>query len=1027
MHRKKTSALAALALIFGATTAAVAAPEPPGPSIGAPASVTLITGDKVLVGPDGQVVNVQPAEGREQIPVATSVEDGHTFVTPLDATELLAAGKLDRRLFDVTTLLDFGYTQGQLPLIIKGHGVMAARSAENWRALTTSSDKIWLDGLRKPVLDRSAAQIGAPTAWAAGITGKGVKVAVLDTGVDGNHPDLKGRKIAEKNFSSDPDIVDKVGHGTHVASTIAGGDSKYRGIAPDAQLLAGKVCASTSCSDSAILDGMRWAAEQGADVVNLSLGGPDTPEIDPLEEAVNTLSAQYGTLFVIAAGNSGGKETVASPGSADAALTVGAVDREDNIAPFSSRGPRVGDGAIKPDVTAPGVGIVAAKAGTNGDHIAYSGTSMATPHVAGAAALLKSQHPDWTGNQIKSALISSAKPTVSLTPFDQGSGRIDLTKAIKQTAFAEPGSIHLGFQSWPHTDDQPATKQLTYVNPTDEPMTFSVSLQTAAPAGVFSVGSSTITVPAHGKTSVPVVADTRSGATGNLTGTVVATAGDLTLRTPVSVTSEVESYDVTFNYLDRDGKPTASYSTNLVGLDNTKRATPYDPSGTVKTRLPKGDYVTYAYIRSGARLDAVVQPKLVIAANTTVTLDARTTELVDVKFPSAVSGWPGADFSFARRSGNAAFGASMLFFGGFGTFGTSHLGPELPADEFGGSLSTQGKRADEENAFFRFSWQFSGRIPTGFAKAPQVSDLARVEYNIGQQQLGKNYYKGMYPFHTKGISGGRSSSLFTIAGGVRPVEYLTTDSNWQPLVYQLGPGWFNYEVSLQGPPKAFKPGDRITERANYAVFGPSISREYLTLGRAGDRLYASVPVLADNNGGFGYSKVNTAKSVLYRDGVAVSTQDRAAYAYLDVAPGAADYRLETELTRPFEFSTEIKAAWTFRSGHTDPSVYAALPLSVVRFTPKLDDNNSVRAGRLLRVPLVVEQQEGADNGKITSLDVEYSFDDGKTWRRAGVVGGKSALIYHPDIDGYASLRATAKDSKGNTSEVTIMRAYKVTK
>ncbi|HEX8868211.1 MAG TPA: hypothetical protein VF821_21315, partial [Lentzea sp.] len=441
---------------------------------------------------------------------------------------------------------------------------------------------------------------------------------------------------------------------------------------------------------------------------------------------------------------------------------------------------------------------------------------------------------------------------------------------------------------------------------------------------------------------------------------------------------------------------------------------------------PKGEYVTYAYIRSGARLDAVVQPKLVVAGNTTLTLDARTTELVDVKFPGAVDGWPGADFSFTRRSDKGIFGATLLFFGGFGTFGTAHLGPELPADQFGGSLSTQGKRADEANAFYRFSWQFSGRIPTGFARAPKISDLARVEYDIGQQQPGKNYYKGMYPFHLKGLSGGRSSSLFTVAGGVRPVEYLTTDSSWQPLVYQLGPGWFNYEVTQQGPPRAFRPGDQLTERVNYAVFGPSVAREYLGMGRAGDTLYASVPMLSDNNGGFGSSRVTTAKSVLYRDGVPVSTQDRAGYAYLDVAPAAADFRLETELTREFEFSTEIKAAWTFRSGHTDPAAYQALPFTVVRFAPKLDDNNSVRAGKLLRIPLVVEQPEGAGTGRITQLDVEYSFDDGKTWRRAGVVG-TSALIYHPDANGYASVRAKTKDSNGNTSEVSIIRAYKVTR
>ena len=162
----------------------------------------------------------------------------------------------------------------------------------------------------------------------------------------------------------------------------------------------------------------------------------DTPEVDLLEEAVNRLTAQTGTLFVIAAGNEGpGESTVGSPGSADAALTVGAVDKQDKLADFSSRGPRVGDGAVKPDVTAPGVDIVAAKAKKSviGDpvgeqYLRLSGTSMATPHTAGAAALLAQQHPSWKAGELKGALMGSAKPAADQTAFEQGTGRIDVAQ-----------------------------------------------------------------------------------------------------------------------------------------------------------------------------------------------------------------------------------------------------------------------------------------------------------------------------------------------------------------------------------------------------------------------------------------------------------------------------------------------------------------------------------------------------------------------------------------------------------------------
>jgi hypothetical protein len=142
----------------------------------------------------------------------------------------------------------------------------------------------------------------------------------------------------------------------------------------------------------------RHLVTKHAHIVNLSLGSPDGPGTDPIEDAVNRLSADYGALFVIAAGNNGrsrdGTGTLDSPGSAEAALAVGAVDRDDGLAAFSSRGPRIGDFGVKPEITAPGVGIVAARAALERPAIgepvgtAYqrlSGTSMATPHVAGAS------------------------------------------------------------------------------------------------------------------------------------------------------------------------------------------------------------------------------------------------------------------------------------------------------------------------------------------------------------------------------------------------------------------------------------------------------------------------------------------------------------------------------------------------------------------------------------------------------------------------------------------------------------------
>ena len=395
-----TVLLTTVALIDPVGARAAPAPEPAAPSAagwtsGGPAAdrgawVTLLTGDRVYV--DGDNLSVTAAPGRERIGFVQRSVNGHQQVIPNDALRLVSSGTLDSRLFDVTGLVQAGYDDAHstdLPTIVgytdQADGTARLRAAGDaritralpsvrgaavrvgkdragafWTSMTTGTGagagrriaggvaRIWLDGTRTISLDQSVPQIGAPQAWAAGYDGTGVTVAVLDTGVDATHPDLAGRIAEARNFTDAPDTTDTVGHGTHVASTVAGtgagSGGKYKGVAPGAALLIGKVCPTRNCPDSAILAGMEWAAPR-ARVVNLSLGGTDTPEVDPLEEAVNRLTAQTGALFVIAAGNNGQDGGVGSPSTADAALSVGAVDKQEKLASFSNRGPRW-DGAI---------------------------------------------------------------------------------------------------------------------------------------------------------------------------------------------------------------------------------------------------------------------------------------------------------------------------------------------------------------------------------------------------------------------------------------------------------------------------------------------------------------------------------------------------------------------------------------------------------------------------------------------------------------------------------------------------------
>lgn len=251
-------------------------------------------------------------------------------------------------------------------------------------------EKIWLDRKAKVLLDRSTTQVGAPTAWAAGLTGTGTKVAVLDTGADALHPDLAGRIVGSEDFtySAGGALSDLHGHGTHTASTVGGSgaasEGSRRGVAPGTDLLIGKALDDQGFgSESGIIAGMEWAVAQSADVVSMSLGldGPTGQCDDPIAASAEALSASSNSLFVIAAGNNGPtQDTVSSPGCAKSVLTVGAIDRTDAAAPFSSRGPAMVTHAVKPEISAPGVGIIAARSGGRGSdaYVAMSGTSMAT-------------------------------------------------------------------------------------------------------------------------------------------------------------------------------------------------------------------------------------------------------------------------------------------------------------------------------------------------------------------------------------------------------------------------------------------------------------------------------------------------------------------------------------------------------------------------------------------------------------------------------------------------------------------------
>ncbi|TDD45887.1 peptidase S8 [Kribbella antibiotica] len=682
MSHRSISALvaAAVALTVAAAPSATAAPPKPAKAESRATTITLITGDRLdVTSRPGQPDHVTAQPGSSSS-LVVNYSAGHTIAVPSSAAADVRSGRLDISLFDITTLLAERRDDAQsktLPVIVEYTGAAAktpagttssraltsirgraatvdkSKARDFWRSLTPGNARV-ASTIRRVTLDRrvqastdwSVPQIGVPAAWQRGFTGKGVKVAILDTGIDGNHPDLKGRITAEQNFSESADSADHFGHGTHVAGIAAGNGTastgKYTGVARDATLLNGKVLGDDGFGlDSSIIAGMEWAVQQGAKVVNLSLGGRPTDGTDELSTALNNLSRSSGVLFVVAAGNCRTSQPaqVSSPAAADEALAVGNLVRDGSLAPSSCRGPRSGDGALKPEISAPGTDIVAARAsGTDmgnpvdDNYTSATGTSMATPHVAGVAALVAQANPSWKAGQLKARLISTADPQQAGVS-EEGAGRVDADQATAADVSVDSAELELGTLTWPHPTKDPVTRELTYRNPTKSPVTLQLAATMTPAAATPRLSATSLTVPAEGEASVTVTADRAAAGTGAFSGRITATAAD---ADPIVTTfgwyAEAEVYPLTIKGIGGDGKP-ATAEFNLARVDGSP--VPIPPSdlfvrnGTATLRLPPGRYVVTSVFEQAAtdarnaELTLLSSDELDLKAPLTVTLDAR--------------------------------------------------------------------------------------------------------------------------------------------------------------------------------------------------------------------------------------------------------------------------------------------------------------------------------------------------------------------------------------------------------------------
>jgi subtilase family protein len=320
--------------------------------------------------------------------------------------------------------------------------------------------------------------------------GEGIRIGVIDTGIDYTHPALggafgAGHKVAGGwDFANnDNDPKDDAGHGTHVAGIIAADSAEIAGVAPAATLFAFKVLnAQGNGSSSDVIAAIERCIDPNQDgnpsdhldVINLSLGGPGNAD-DPVSKAVDNATAA-GVIVVVAAGNAGLPDTIGSPGTARSAITVGALNTFGTTAAYSSHAPSPGTLGFKPDVMAPGSSIQSTWIG--GITVFLDGTSMAAPHVTGVAALLRKLQPSWTPADIKSALVTTAT-RVNDAPLFRAAGRVDAARADAATTFVDSAGISFGLAS-AKSGTWEAVRTVTVTNRATSAQSFEV-----APANTF--------------------------------------------------------------------------------------------------------------------------------------------------------------------------------------------------------------------------------------------------------------------------------------------------------------------------------------------------------------------------------------------------------------------------------------------------------------------------------------------------------------------------------------------------------------
>jgi len=439
--------------------------------------VTLITGDTVAI--------VDSANGTQYRFLGNTngtiyETDTSVYVVP----DGVNRSRFDRTLFNVDLLRQQNLTDresGSLPIIVKwtsdgqsrhsGRRILrrsGSRTTHNLDIINSTSITIpkaqatevyqrlkTSDRIAHVYYNAKVQATAAPSRTAIdaqiarnryNVTGEGLTVAVLDSGVNESHPDINGSEIAEKDFTGEETTVDLARHGTAVAGLITGdgtaSNDTYVGVAPNTNIVDARVLDRFGDGSVAnVIAGFEYALERDVDAISMSLGHPatSTRQNDLFRESIAKAS-QQDVLVVTSSGKQPGYGSITSPGTLGEVLTVGSSIGDKQLAQYTPQGPTPHGKYVKPNVVAPGSSVRAP--GTDGGYRTSKGTSFATPLVTGTGVLVRQAHPGWSDERIKHAITSTADPFSGADVYTQGAGIVNASAAIDTQVLVEPATIN---------------------------------------------------------------------------------------------------------------------------------------------------------------------------------------------------------------------------------------------------------------------------------------------------------------------------------------------------------------------------------------------------------------------------------------------------------------------------------------------------------------------------------------------------------------------------------------------------------